>query len=230
MKLKIAFIVAAHACSVSGQGTFQNLNFEQANPVSAGPPYLAAYVTTASALPNWQVFYGTTPVPAIIIDVPSIGGTSASLIGPPPNGNPIDGNYSVLLQGGVVDIGGVSTPEPALISQTGQISPGTESLLFKAVDLGPGPLDVEIGSQNISFTAVGAGPNYTLYGANISAWAGQTEELTFSAPYSGGINNWELDDISFSPSSIVPEPDPLVLTGMGGLFFALYRRFKPKRP
>jgi hypothetical protein len=43
-----------------------------------------------------------------------------------------------------------------------------------------------------------------------------------------GLNNWTLDDISFSTTSI-PEASPLVLTGVGGLLFALYRRFAPKR-
>ena len=87
-----------------------------------------------------------------------------------------------------------------------------------------------VGSQTVPFTAVGTGPNYTLYAANIAAWAGDTEALTFSAlQASGGLNNWTIDDILFSPNA-VPEPSPLALTGIVGLLFALYRRFAPKRP
>jgi hypothetical protein len=64
-----------------------------------------------------------------------------------------------------------------------------------------------------------------VYGANIAPYAGQTGQLEFTATF----YNWvELDDISFSTTAI-PEPSPLALTGVGGLLFALYRRFAPKR-
>jgi len=94
-----------------------------------------------------------------------------------------------------------------------------------------GTFQVFVGGQNVPFSALGLGPNYTLYGANISAWAGDTEQLTFSAMEGGqgvGLNNWVLDDISFSPTG-VPEPDPFILTGLGGTLFALCRLFAPKR-
>ena len=94
---------------------------------------------------------------------------------------------------------------------------------------GWGTLDVLIGTQVVSFSALGSGPNYTLYGANISAWAGDSELLTFSALEDLSLpNNWVIDDISFSPNA-VPEASPLTLTGIGGILFALYRRFAPKR-
>jgi hypothetical protein len=80
------------------------------------------------------------------------------------------------------------------------------------------------------FFEVAVGPNYTLYGANISAWAGDTEQLSFSAleDTTSGLNNWEINDISFSPTVATPEPNTLVLTGIGSLLFTLYRRFAPK--
>jgi hypothetical protein len=65
---------------------------------------------------------------------------------------------------------------------------------------------------------------YTVYSANVSAWADKTEELTFSVPSFSG--NWEIDDISFSA---VPEPSPIALTEFGAILFALYRRLVPKR-
>jgi hypothetical protein len=153
----------------------------------------------------------------------SLGATAVTLIGPnsPFGSAPIDGNYSVLLQGGL-------SASAASISQTGAIPAGTQSLLFEG-EPGSGPLNVLIGTQVVSFAAVGNGPNYVLYDANISAWAGQTEQLTFSALEDlSRPNNWEIDDISFSPTAI-PEPSPLALTGVGALVFALYRRFAPKR-
>jgi hypothetical protein len=99
-------------------------------------------------------------------------------------------------------------------------------LLFEAADVGfhAGSLEVLVGTQIIPFAAVGTGPNYTLYAANISAWAGQTEQLTFSALEDLSVlNNWEIDDITFSTTAVVPEPGALALMLMGGLGFGMRR-------
>jgi len=109
-----------------------------------------------------------------------------------------------------------STPS---ISQTGVIPTDTQSLLFEAQP-GVAALEVLIGTQPIPFTAVGTGPNYTLYGANIAEWAGQTEQLSFSAQVSdSGLNEWLIDDISFSTTAVAPEPGVVALTAIGGLLF-----------
>jgi hypothetical protein len=123
----------------------------------------------------------------------------------------IDGDYSVLLQG--YGLG-------ASISQTGVIPATTESLFFEA-EPGLGPLDVAVGSQVVPFVAVGTGENYTLYGANIAAWADTPESVTFSAPADfSNPNNWEIDDISFSTSIVAsPEPSMVALSAIGGLLF-----------
>jgi hypothetical protein len=203
--------------SAQAQGTFQNLNFEQANPI---PVHGTPYVTAASALPDWTVTLDGTQQTQITENAPSLGETWVMLAGPndPYGYAPIDGNYSVLLQG-------IVPGSTASISQTGLIPTGTQSLYFEA-EPGFGAMDVLVGTQIVPFSAVGSGPNYTLYGANISAWAGDTEELTFSA-LGGSYNNWEVDDITLSTTTVTPEPSPLVLAGLGGLLFALYRRFAP---
>jgi hypothetical protein len=226
----VAFFTAP-SFPASAQGTFQNLNFEQANPVVVvGSLYYPYGVTAASALPDWTVSYGTVQQTQITENDPSAGSTWVVLIGPGSSGvapgsyyplAAIDGNYSVLLQGGV-------TASAASISQTGLIPASTQSLLFEA-DAGSGPLDISIGGQNIPFAAVGTGPNYTLYSANISAWAGDTAQLTFSAlePTSGpGLNNWLIDDITFAA---VPEPNILALTTIGGLLFGARQWFARRR-
>lgn len=219
MNLKFAAFVFASALAAQGQ-SFQNLNFEQANPVIvAGSPYYPYGVTAASALPGWTVALGGVSQTQITEDDPSLGSSWVSLVGPGDlYGSPIDGNYSVLLQGG--------GPAPsASISQTGLIPVGMQSVLFEAQP-GAGTLDVLIGNQDVPFFAIGSGPNYILYGGNVSAWSGQTESLTFSAlQYSGGLNDWEIDDISFSQTAITPEPSSFLLTSMGGVLFALHRRF-----
>jgi hypothetical protein len=212
----------------NAQGTFQNLDFEQASiiPIVGSPnPYA---ITVADALPYWTVSYGTVQQTQIYYNVQSLGGTLVSLYA---SGYPsafggslpiIDGNFSVSLDFGAVN--GVRTAPS--ISQVGQIPAGTQSLFFDATGL-PSGSEVLIGNDSLTLFPVGTGngngTGYTIYGANISAWAGQTEQLTFT---SGGY--WEIDDISFSPGA-VPEPSTLELTGIGGVLFALYRRFAPKR-
>jgi hypothetical protein len=141
-----------------------------------------------------------------------------SLIGPGSPDPAIDGNYSVLL---------IGTGATASISQTGLVPSGTQSLLFEAQP-GQGALNVLVGSEVIPISPIESGPNYTLYAANVSAWTGESEQLTFSAQVFSGINDWMIDDISFSPTTVL-EPSPLALTGVGAFLFALYRRFAPKR-
>jgi hypothetical protein len=80
---------------------------------------------------------------------------------------------------------------------------------------------VTLGGQNISFSAISVGSNYTSYGGNIPlALAGQLEQLTFSTPPYSGNNAWEIDDIQFSSSS-VPEPDAFSLLAVSVLFVYL---------
>ncbi|HZM03114.1 MAG TPA: PEP-CTERM sorting domain-containing protein [Candidatus Saccharimonadales bacterium] len=213
--------------SVRAQGTFQNLDFEQANPIIIlGSQYYPYEVTEASALSYWTVTYGTVQQTQITYNDPSTGSTWVVLVAPGSMGVPpgssyrlaaIDGRYSVLLQGGI-------TAPAASISQTGLIPISTKSLFFDA-EAGSGPFAVSVGGRNIPFEAVGTGVSYTLYGADISAWAGDTEPLTFSALEGGGLNNWLIDDISFSTAA-VPEPSSILLTGVGGLMLAFYRRYK----
>jgi hypothetical protein len=216
------------AGSTHGQGTFQNLNFEEANivPIVGNPNYPYA-VSVADALPAWTVNYGNVQQTQISYNDALLGGeTWVTLYANGFPGSPvpvIDGNFSLLLQGGVG--GGVQTP--ASISQTGQIPSGTQTLLFEesaSPTFPPEPAEVFIGSHQLSLWEVGTGPNYTIFGGSISTWAGQTEQLTISAP----AGNYLIDDISFS-TQMVPEPSPLVLTGIGSLAFALYRRFAPKQ-
>jgi hypothetical protein len=107
----------------------------------------------------------------------------------------------------------------ASISQTGLIPISAMSLFFEA-KTGPGALDVSLDGQNLNFFAVGTGANYTLYGADISAFAGQTETLEFSAQQDlDRYNGWTIDNIQFSPSP-VPEPGVLGLSAVGALLLA----------
>ena len=61
--------------------------------------------------------------------------------------------------------------------------------------------------------------NYTIYGADISAYAGQTGQLLFTAPLQTGAL---LDNIQFS-SVAIPEPSALTLFALGSLLLGWHR-------
>jgi hypothetical protein len=216
MKRFIIAVALIYAPFAFAQGTFDNLDFEQAMPARYSGP-----VSAAQAIPDWTAEIGSVQQTEIYQNGFSTGAAQVVLLTQNPQQPPIDGNYSILID---------SNPlASASISQTGQIPPGSQSLLFEA-EPGDGPLMVTVGNDSLSLFPVAAQTGYEVYGANISAWAGQTEQITFTAvPYSIALNFWELDDISFSPTAIVPEPNPLALTSIGGVLFGLYRRFAPKR-
>jgi hypothetical protein len=212
----ISIVLSTHA-----QGTFQNLDFESANPGTT----FSSGVPVSSALPDWTATVSGVQQTQIPVNDPSLGAAQVMLASTGGPIAPIDGSYSAFLTG--------NYNTTTSISQAGLIPVGTQSLFFDAQKGfgggGDGNLGVFIGTQDVPFTPVATYPNYTLYGANISAWSGDTEELTFSALASSmtGLNNWTLDDISFSPAAI-PEPSAMALTGIAGVLFALYRRFAPK--
>ena len=94
--------------------------------------------------------------------------------------NSIEGGFSILLEGGVVNSTGQFVPEDASILQTGLVPAGTQSMRFKAGN-GFGPLAVSLGGQGIPIFAVQTGPDYNVYAGDASAFGGQIVELQFSA-------------------------------------------------
>jgi hypothetical protein len=108
---------------------------------------------------------------------------------------------------------------------------GTASLLVEAYVFGS-PFSVTLGGQALQLVPLESFAHYTLWGANIpSSMAGQSETLSFVEPASATVvpTILELDDISFSPTAVIPEPSEILLTGLGGLFFAVYRRLALKQ-
>lgn len=204
--------------NASGQG-FVNLNFESAVIVQdpSSPYYPYAYYAS-NAIPGWtpDSFLGPNDVK---YNEPTAGAASVSIVDN--NGYPrtLGGEYSVLLYGGAGIVG-------ASISQTGTVPSNSLSILFRAQYYGPpgGILLVSLGGQNIPFFSLSSGTNYTLYGGDISAFAGQSEQLTFTASPENN-NYWSLDNIQFS-SSPVPEPGSLRLFSV----FVLLLCWRKKRP
>jgi hypothetical protein len=223
------------AVSAEAQGTFQNLNFESANltPIPSGQ--YGGEVPISSAMPGWDASIGGVAVTQVLQNSSTLGGAHIDIFGPNwSSDNPgiIDGNYTVFLQAFNVGQGNVS------LWQTGTIPANTESIEFSAWNNptpGSSALVVTFSGNSLSPVPIGSGvspsgQSYTVYGANIAPYAGESGQLEFTSVASDAGANWnELDDITFS-SQAIPEPSPLALTGVGALLFALYRRFAPKRP
>jgi hypothetical protein len=79
-----------------------------------------------------------------------------------------------------------------------------------------GTLTVSLGGVTVPYFALSTGPNYTLYGGDVSAFAGQTVELDLSLSRAPGADysNLNVDSIEFSASTI-PEPSVLTLSALG---------------
>ena len=220
MRKILAFLGIAFYSSFASiaQGTFQNLDFEAAFP-SFPPDSATGKYSVSTVLPNWGVYFGTNQQSQMGYNLISIGQTWATVVGPngPLGFASINGRYSVVLQGGV-------TSPDASIRQTGTLPASTAAILFQA-EGGFGPLLISLNGQNIPISAVSNGPNFTLYGGDVSAFAGQTAELRFSAPEGYNANNdWTLDSIMFSPTP-VPEPADWTIFLVGGYGIATRTRW-----
>ncbi len=229
--LVLAFVIIKAGLS-QAQGTFQNLDFESAQVVFNNPPNDATIATT-NALPGWTAFapylepggitrtqqlssihygpFGTSPTnfPPVAL-MPAYGGLSTRVS--------IDGSYDVLLSSG-------------FISQTGLVPADAQTLLFKVHSWNyPGAsVLASLDGQGLSAAPLLTVPNtsqsigYTLYGADISSFAGHSADLNFSG--TGGGEAALLDDIEFS-SEPIPEPSAisLICFGSGILFYASKRK------
>jgi hypothetical protein len=214
---KISFALLLLARSGLAQG-FVNMDFEDATVILAGSPDM---IEASSALPGWTTYPGV-----VFYDTVSLGGALVALDDANAiNGFiPIQGNYSVFLEGSTL-----YANTTASIGQTGTIPITAQSLTFfgnlSANILGQ-HFQVTFNGQNISYFAVGNGANgngatYTIYGANIASYAGQTGQLLFTAPVQ---SESIIDNIQFSSSS-VPEPSEFALTALGALLLG-FRRWR----
>ena len=92
-------------------------------------------------------------------------------------------------------------------------------------------MTVTFNGFSLAFFKYNSTPNYDIMAADISAYAGQTGELRFTAPDGNILNNGYpfganglIDNIQFS-SSPVPEPQAAVLGVLGVVLFLLRRMF-----
>jgi len=216
---RLSVIALASVSLARAQGTFQDLDFEEANPSA-----VVAGNSAAALFPGWQVLVGGTPTTSVGDDVVTIGAPGVEIWDNKNGYTPLQGNYTAFLQSATFPSGGASVG----LSQTGIIPAGSQSIDLDASQEEGSSIVVAVGGTSISMVALEQFANYTLYGGNVSEWAGQNATLSITelppANQEFSPNLLQLDDISFSPGA-VPEPITLVLTCIGGVLFAVYRRF-----
>lgn len=226
MKTRFLFVASflVTTTGVLSQGTFQDLNFEDAIIARLGTGYSAA-----SAFPGWQVLIGNTPTSTVLYDAVSTGAPDVAIIDDLTGYLPIQGNYTAYLMGAT--LGNQSTS--VSLSQSGTVPSGTESIEMDANQAPGSSFVVSLDGDAVTMFPLQGYSGYTLYGGNVSAWSGQNAtlriaELPPSNPqFSPSL--LQLDDITFSPAAVTPEPAPLTLMAIGAALFAAYRRFAPKR-
>jgi hypothetical protein len=206
---------------------FQNLDFEDAtlSPVPAGQ--YGGLVPVTDAFPHWTGYLGANQVTQVLQNNSTLGDASIDIFGPDwPYGGIIQGQYTALLQcGGNPFTHDSSDLLDASLAQVGLVPVGAKSIQLEVSPWLGASFAVSFDGQALSLSPVGSGPTYTLYGGDISAFAGQVGELrlttlsTATAPYSGVY----FDAITFSPDAI-PEPSCLSLVLVGVACLAFWHR------
>jgi|ERR1035437_25488 hypothetical protein len=207
------------ALGAAGQGTFQNLGFENTTlTVILINPWGPYYATNAT-VPGWawsphQTFGYGDPNTTVTFNGEALDSSAVTLHGGDSYYPSLSWTYSILLQGGSQffpqQYGGAS------IFQTGQIPVLAQSLIY----LG-GALQVSFNGQSLSPVALETTPSYTKWGIDISPYAGQSGELRFAVPWLGESM---LDGIQFS-NKAVPEPSALSLSILGFVLVAAFTRW-----
>jgi hypothetical protein len=224
--MKTAYIIWAipfmlvQVCS--GQ-IFVNLDFEQANLSPVPPGQYGSFVPITKGLPGWTGYLGTNPVTQVLQNNYTLGDACIDIIGPSSTSGIIEGRYTVVLEEGVPPGNPFAAAINASISQLGLVPATANSLQFK--ESGNVAFTVSFAGQRLNLIPLGVGNgvglNYTLYGADISQFAGQAGTLTITelaGPGTVPATPDYFDSIVFSPQ-IVPEPNALGLFGIGACYF-----------
>lgn len=208
------------ALAAPAQTAFQNLGFESASFLGPPPDPVYGRYYASNAIPGWSAYVGATPDNLVlynnlfldsagiaVIDANApLGLSSARILG----------TFTLGLEGGIpIPFGG---PGSASIAQMGFVPSDTRSLRFFAQGT-PDSFGVSLGGENLPLVPLSSGANYTIYGADLTGFAGQMAELRFTAFPRSVV--W-LDGITFAPTP-VPEPTEVLLVAFGLAAVALVK-------
>jgi hypothetical protein len=207
-KLSLTLALSLPAVRTFGQGTFQNLDFENGTFIPIpGDPF--GRVQFGPAMPGWTGYVGTNQVNWILHNNQFLSTAGIAIFGPDLPPGEFNGRYYIVLQAGDDPFGGPNRVNSA-IAQTGTIPSDAQSMRLY---LASGVLLFSFAGQPIPLANLGPGGgasfNYNIYGADVSAYAGQTGLLELRG---GGY----LDFIQFSNQPI-PEPSAFGLFTFGAL-------------
>jgi hypothetical protein len=213
--LCIGLTGVSHTPQASAQA-FQNLDFEAATVVPI-PDDSFGRIYLSQAIPGWMGFVGANQESAAGFDGTFLCCSQVSLWGGRNHPElPIAGTFSVGLHASRADNGQLAD---TAIAQSGLVPASAQSLLFKAQ--GGGPLSVALGGQSLSIVPLSTGPNYTLFGADITGWGGHMSELRFTALATPTFSFVVLDDIVFS-SEPIPEPQVILMLVLAAALAAVW--------
>jgi len=233
MKL-ISVIFTAALLSLAESGfsqSFVDLGFESPTFVSTNG-LLSGSIGLPQAFPGWSATVGGLPLSYALSNTVYLDTAGMSIINSNYNtfgvipGGVLQGRYTAILMSGTLT--NTVTGVDASLSQTGLVPAGTRSLQFYALSAFDsfGTFTVTMDGQDLSLTAISNALNYTIYGTDISAWAGQTAQLSFNVlghSPQGSSEYLYLDSIQFSIQP-VPEPSTFALGALGALLLGLRRR------
>jgi hypothetical protein len=152
------------------------------------------------------------------------GTAGISIFGPQSPMTAPEGNYFVVLQAGHEPGAPAGVLADASIAQFGTVPTFAQSIQFLSSQ-GMANGAVSFGGQALPFTLLAIEPSgWGRWGADITAFAGQSGELRFTALGLPGPDlGFFLDDIRFSPIP-VPEPSTWGLLALGGALILITRR------
>jgi len=217
--------VAIFSNPAFGQTDFRNLAFEAARVQDLPPDSIGEVVTRSQALPGWLAMVGSNADPSINHNFMFHGTAGISIFGPQSPMTAPEGDYFVLLQAGHEPMAPPGVLADASISQVGTVPSLAQSIQFLSTPVLFG-VEVSFGGQSLPLSLISLESGWARWGADVSAFAGQSAELRFSTlttPSQPG--GWfALDDIRFSPLP-VPEPSTwgLLVLAIAGLGFYRWR-------
>jgi hypothetical protein len=198
---------------------FQNLDFESASIEPAGS---FGQVLFAPAFPGWTGWIGGALQLYANYDLAFLDTAGISILDSNCDSNWLmaqlidcmHGHYCALIQSGhgpggsAIDI---PPPVDAAIATSGTIPSDAQTLLFNSSEIPSEYLSVAFQGKPIALVVVSNSPNFMVLGGDVSLFAGQFGELSFTmnviwttvVPTYGPI---VLDDIRFSPAPLLAAP------------------------